>query len=117
MQQNDLLELLEPIKEFITKNEVTEEQVPDVVQRFFPPITKLQEISKYLQLNLPSYRTLSQEAMLQRTIEVISGALNDSAIEVYRLKYKSTKISQHEIDEELADYEWEDEYEEDSFAD
>ena len=110
MQEQDLLQMLQPIKEYINKNEVRENDIPEIVLKFFPLPEKILEISKYLQLHLPSFRELSDDKMLRRTKQVLANALNEAAFAAYQVKVGTPKFSKEEIDEELCNYEWDEEY-------
>jgi hypothetical protein len=84
MQQQDLIQLLKPIEKYITDNKkslsLKASHIPAIVQKFFPSNEKLGEIANYLRDSLPAFRALTPEKRLERTRQVLTNALNDSAL-------------------------------------
>jgi hypothetical protein len=115
MNQEKLIELLSPIRQYILNNELDRDDIHVVVANHLPSEEELTEIAAYIKANVPNaFKMTKPENVLDRTRQILTQALEESAYGVWDEKYgrvKKTFFTQEEIDEEMSkDMFWEDEY-------
>lgn len=112
MTENDLLEMLAPIKKYILENDVKRNDIKVIVLNNMPSEERLLLIADYFKANLPEFKIIKPEQILERTRIVLESALESSALAI--LANKPSEIvdsfTDEDIENELADYLWDDEY-------
>lgn len=113
MTENDLIKLLEPIKNYIMNNEVYIDDIEVIVLNHFPSNETITEISKFIQTEIKDYTHLTEAKLLNRTRQLLTGALRERAKYIYYDKLSternaSLQSSEEDIEEE---YLYDDEYE------
>lgn len=106
--ENDLIEMLQPIKNYIDNNNVTKDDIPCIVYNHFPSEQKLEEIALFLGDNAPEFKKYTGGKIVDRTRQILRLALEEGATSYY-LDTKVTPTTQYsleEITEELSDYEY-----------
>jgi hypothetical protein len=115
MNEEKLIELLAPIKAYILANDLDRDDIHIVVANHFPSNEELQEIANYIKANVPvAFKMVQPDKILDRTKQILTQALEESAAQIWDEKYgriKKSFFTQEEIDEEMnKDMLWEDEY-------
>lgn len=116
MNDEKLLELLAPIKEYILNNELDRDDIHIVVANHFPSEAEVAKIAVFIKTNVPNaFKMVQPDKIITRTRQILTQALEQSAYEVWERKYggklRQAFLSQEEIDDAMgAEMFWEDEY-------
>ena len=86
MNEETIKELMVPIKNYINSNTIDGNDLPVIVQNFFPTDEQVAEIAKFLRQNVQQLKVLTEDKLLDRTRQILTNALNEAAIDVYREK-------------------------------
>ena len=86
MNEETIKELMVPIKNYINSNTIDGNDLPVIVQNFFPTDEQVAEIAKFLTQNVQQLKVLTEDKLLDRTRQILTNALNEAAIDVYREK-------------------------------